>query len=118
MKAKSATADSVSIVSLPEREPKSYSAKNAVEFLEERGLAAAADVENEVGKWTATKLETVAADLYGFLWQQRQSWVKNPSSAVSHFTYLASASMSGDSGCSRLECWSGKLAVLARYAEM
>ncbi len=118
MGAKSANTQRFSFEPLPAWKPKSYSARNAVEFLEERGIADAAAVESEVHKWPVSKAEVVAADLYDFLLQQRQSWAEDAPTRVSPFCSLASASLRGDSGCSRPECRSEKLAVLARYAAM
>jgi hypothetical protein len=103
---------------VPALGPRSYSAKNAVELLEDRGLADATVVEGELHKWPIAKIEALAADLYDFLSQQRESWTKDDPASASPFNYLASASLRADSGCSRPECRSEKLGVLARYAAM
>jgi len=100
------------------REHRAFSVKNAAELLEEKGLVEASTAIRELGKWPFSRIEELAADLYDFLDQQRSDWQKEGSSAVTPFSSLASASLRGDSGCSRSECRSAKLGALARYSAM
>lgn len=95
-----------------------HSAGNAVEFLENNGLADASVVEDEIRKWPTPKLEAVAEDLYDFLWRTLKAREADDPLALSPFVSLASASLRGDAGCCRPACRSARLAVLARYAAM
>jgi len=113
---KSVQEDLFRCVPIPASEPRAFSAGNAVEFLEEKGLVDAKSADFEIGKWPTSKVEAVVAELYDFLDQRRHVLPRGDPALP--FISLASASIRGDSGCAEPRCRSDKLQVLARYAAM